>query len=450
VSKLRLQSTANFRLTAIYLTLFTLSTLAVDSFAYFYIDRAQKRAFAERIQEESEALVRFYSAEAVARLRAAIEARSISGGSLFYGLFEKDGRRLAGMIPAPGERFRPGWSEAPERGEAGTTELHPEIVRMLANRLSDGCILVVGDERTSVDILMRAIAAAFIWALLVALGVGLLGGLWLSRHFLRRLKAMHAAARAILSGDWRRRIPESTVDDDLAALARTFNRMFARIEKLLTAQRQVASDIAHDLRRPLARVLRLLEGARESHEAEAVSRAIEGVEEVLTTFEALLRIGEVESGARRAAFRPLDISEVVRDVAEAFRPSAEDEGRKLTLKLDAPIPIHGDVALLKQAFANLIDNAMRHTPPGVAIDVTATQTPNGFQIEVADHGPGVAEADRARLFERFFRADEARSSAGTGLGLALVAAIAKVHEMEVRAMNAEPGLRLISTMRAHV
>ncbi len=450
MAKIRLLSSASFRLTSLYLGLFAISALAVGSFVYVFILRSQERAFAERIEEETDALARLGRTEGRARLTANIEARSVGGGSLVYGLYGSDGVRLAGRSPVTWSKPHSGWSEGPEADEVEIEEDEPDIVRMLTTQLADGAFLVVGDERTAVDKVMHDITRAFLWALGVALALGLGGGLWLSRHFLSRLDTMRNTAHAIMDGDWRRRIPVSIFDDDLTAVARTFNRLFERIEKLLLAQKQVGSDIAHDLRRPLAKVSRDLERAKGSGDFEAIEHAAAGVEEVLQTFDALLRIGEIESGARRAAFASIDLAELTSDVVEAFRPSAEDEHRALTTRLESPLPMQGDAALLKQAIANLIDNALRHTAPGVAVDVVAKRMADGVQLEVVDRGQGVPEADRAQLFQRFFRADAARQSAGTGLGLALVAAIADLHDMEVVASDNAPGLRVILRSIAHV
>jgi len=447
VIKPRRLFSASFRLTALYLALFTLSAAVIDGVVYVLVLRSQDRAFADRIDEESEALVRLDHEKGRARLAANVEARSAPTAVLVYGLYAPDGTRLAGRTPAvvgPNGALRPGWSDAPELDSTlETDEAAPDIVRMLTTRLDDGAFLVVGDERRSVDVVLSNITEAFAWGLAATAALGLAGGLWLSGQFLRRLEAMRTAARAVMNGDWRRRIPASAVEDDLAALARTFNRLFDRIEKLLLSQKHVGSDIAHDLRRPLANVLRELERAREHYDEAAVGRAIAGVEEVLQTFEALLRIGEIESGARRAAFAELDLADLAEDVAEAFRPSAEEEGRVLACRVERPTVMRGDAALLKQAIANLIDNALRHTAPGVDIEVRTMSAGEGVRLEVADHGAGVGEADRANLFRRFFRADAARHSPGAGLGLALVAAIADLHDMDVAAKDNAPGLRIV-------
>ena len=274
--------------------------------------------------------------------------------------------------------------------------------------------------------------------------MGTIGGLWLSAQFLGRIDSMRQTARRLMDGDWSRRIPLSHTDDDLTALARTFNRLFDRIEKLLQANKQVSADIAHDLRKPLAGVLRRLEVARDDLSSgagrDAIGEAIGDVEGVLDTFNALLRIGQIEAGARRAAFRLLDLAEVAREVAEAFAPAAEDEGKTLVTHLDVLLPLAGDKELLVQMIANLIDNALRYTPAGVRIEVAGARNPEGIALSVSDNGSGVAPADMATIFQRFYRAGEAQRSSGTGLGLALVAAIADLHGLDCRASDNGPGL----------
>ena len=260
-------------------------------------------------------------------------------------------------------------------------ESKAEVIRSLITPLADGSSLLVGDERRRSDTILTGVLAAFAWAVAATLAMGTIGGLWLSAQFLGRINSMRQTARRLMDGDWSRRIPLSRTDDDLTALARTFNRLFDRIEKLLQANKQVSADIAHDLRKPLAGVLRRLEVVRDEPSSGAARGAIDAVigdvEGVLETFNALLRIGQVEAGARRAAFRPLDLAELAREVVETFAPAAEDESKTLVQRLDAPLPISGDKELLVQMIANLIDNALRHTPAGVRIEVGGERTADG-------------------------------------------------------------------------
>jgi signal transduction histidine kinase len=339
----------------------------------------------------------------------------------------------------------PGWFDFVETDTDRTPEQEPETLRALATHLSDGSILIVADERRRSDEILRRIITAFAWALGATIALGVVGGLWLSAQFLHRIDVMRRAAQGLMAGDWSRRIPLASVEDDLSALARTFNRLFARIEKLLLANKHVSADIAHDLRKPLSRVLRRLETARSGEGGPtATAAAIEGataeVEGVLETFDALLRIGQIEAGARRAGFQSL--AEIARDVADAFRPTAEEQGRALVIRLDAPLPLQGDRELLAQMIANCLDNALTHTPPGVGVEMEGRLGPSGVTLNVADHGPGVSQEDLAKLFEPFFRGDASRASPGSGLGLSLVAAVAELHGLACSVSDNLPGLKI--------
>ena len=443
----RLLRSASFRLAALYLALFTLSALALGAFVYVSVRREILAEFDERIVEEADALKGDFVRGGRERLAGIIEARGTGGAGFSYGLIAPDGRPIAGILGLP--RSRPtsaGWIEAQEVDGEEPPEAKPEIVRSLVTPLADGSSLIVGDERQSSDEILRGVLSAFAWAVAATLALGTIGGLWLSAQFLRRIDAMRRTARGMMDGDWSRRIPLSSVDDDVTALARTFNRLFARIEKLMQANKQVSADIAHELRRPLAGVLRRLEAARDNALSGgargAIDDAIGDVEGVLDTFNALLRIGQIEAGARRAAFRPLDLAEVAREVAEAFAPAAEDEGKMLGQRLERPLPIAGDRELLVQMIANLIDNAVRHTPAGTRIEVEGARTPAGIALAVSDDGPGVAPGEAASIFRPFYRAGETQRAPGTGLGLALVAAIADLHGLDCRASDNRPGLRV--------
>jgi signal transduction histidine kinase len=450
VSRIRLLRTASFRLATVYLALFSLSALGLGVFVYLSVRREILADFDERIIEETDALQNAFAQEGRDRLAAIIAARGSNSRAFAYGLENPDGKLLAGELAAPvlgAGGARGGWTELKEAESDEFPEDRPEIVRALVSRLPDGSILIVGDERRRSDAALRGILSAFGWAVGATIALGIAGGLWLSAQFLRRIDAMRLTAQGIMAGDWSRRIPLTPIDDDLSALARTFNRLFDRIEKLMAANKHVSADIAHDLRKPLASILRRLEAARRKDaSAQAVRSAIETaiseIEGVLETFDALLRIGQVEAGARRAAFKPLDLAEIARDVVEAFQPAADEEAKALLSHLDAPLPMSGDKELLTQMIANLLDNALRHTPRGVRIEVWGARTPRGVSLSVADNGPGVAAQELKAIFHRFHRAAAARASPGSGLGLSLVAAIAELHGLECSASDNHPGLKV--------
>ena len=453
----RLFQTASFRLTAIYLSVFVISTLALGAFVYVSILREVRQQFDERIIEETATLKRVFEQQGSERVAGIINARGLGGGALAYGLQAPDGALLAGELRAPegtGSGDDGGWRELEENDEDDAIEGFPDRIRALVSRLTDRSTLIVGDEQRRPDAAMRNILWVFGWAMVSTVGLGLAGGIWLSAQFLRRIDAMHIAVQGVVAGDWSRRIPSSAIDDDLSALAQTFNRMFDRIEKLLLANKHVSADIAHDLRKPLARTLRRLEAARDNPTllaaGEAIQAAISDIEGVLETFNALLRIGQIEAGARRAAFRTVDLAAIALEVVEAFQPAAEEEGKILEGRFSAPLPLQGDKNLLSQMVANLVDNALRHTPSGVRIEVVGEATRGGLRLSVADDGPGVASGELNSIFKRFYRAEPLRHTAGTGLGLSLVAAIAELHGLDSSASDNSPGLRIevVTAVRA--
>ena len=444
--RIRLLRTASFRLAALYLALFTTSALALGAFVYVSVRREILTDFDERIIEETDALKRDFAGGGRERLVGIIEARGSGGAGFSYGLVGADGKLIAGDLRIPPANVgADGWTDAQEADDEGLAESKPEVIRSLVTPLAEGSFLLVGDERRRSDEILAGVLSALAWAVAATLALGTIGGLWLSALFLGRIDSMRQTAGQLMAGDWSGRIPLSRTDDDLSALARTFNRLFDRIEKLMQANKHVSADIAHDLRKPLAGVLRRLEAARDEPLTGASRRAIDGaigdVEGVLDTFNALLRIGQIEAGARRAGFRPLDLAEIAREVAETFAPAAEDGEKKLVQRLDVPLPIAGDRELLVQMIANLIDNALRHTSVGARIEVGGERTPDGISLTVSDNGAGVAPDDMAAIFQRFYRASGSRH-AGTGLGLALVAAIADLHSLDCRASDNHPGLRV--------
>jgi signal transduction histidine kinase len=445
VSRIRLLRSTSFRLAAIYLALFVASALALGAFIYVSVRREILADFDDRIVEETGALRDAFDEGGRGRLAQAIESRG-RRPSFAYDLVGPDGLRLTGNL-TPATPAASGWIEALESEPGEPPGAKPEIDRALVTPLPDGSTLIVGDEVSRLDAILRGVLSAFGWGVAATLLAGTLGGLWLSGQFLRRIDSMTLTARRLMAGDWSGRIPLSPADDDLNSLARAFNRLFDRIEKLLIANKQVSADIAHDLRKPLAAMLRRLEAARAvDAPPQMVSAAIEGaiadIGGILETFDALLRIGQIEAGARRAAFRPLDLAEVARDVVEAYAPAAEEEGKILVARLEEPLPMSGDRELLVQMIANLLDNALRHTQAGVRIEVGGKRTARGVALAVADDGPGVAPAELTAIFQPLYRAEQARSSPGTGLGLSLVAAIAELHGLACAASDRRPGLTI--------
>ena len=249
-----------------------------------------------------------------------------------------------------------------------------------------------------------------------------------------------------MAGNFSRRVPLTDAHDEFDTLAENLNRMFERIERLMKGMREVADSVAHDLRTPLNRLRNRLEEAQrrldpQSPHAADIEAAIAETDGLIATFNALLLIAEADSGAARGAMAQIDLSAVILDVAELYAPLAEEKNIALSVMPTGVLTIEGNRSLISQALANLIDNAIKYTPAEGRIAIFAVETPSGIDLTVADSGPGIDTADRARVVERFVRLEASRNSPGTGLGLSLVAAVARLHRARLTLDDNNPGLK---------
>jgi len=447
----RLLRTASFRLASIYVVIFSLSIAVLGVAVYFAVGRDVSSQIDERIEEEAVLLKADFRQYGLTWLVNEVQQRTFEPAGFDYRLENNAGQLLAGNLP-------PIESKDGGHAEVWTQFVDPAYVhkgdeprvweRILFTRLDDDTALLVGNDLSAVKEAKRAVVLAFGWGLSITILLGAVGGLFLSSAFLKRIDAMTQTAQEIIGGNLGRRIPETVENDDLGRLARTLNQMLDRIESLIEANRHMSSDIAHDLRSPLGRVLRRLETAklRAGNPAEyqaAVDASVEDINGVLRTFNALLRIGQIESGARKAGFKSVDLAVIAMSVAEAFQPAAIDEGKVLTTHFPDGLPCFGDRELLTQLVANLVDNSIRHTRGGAKIEIGGRLDGQRIQLIVADDGPGVSIAHRKRIFERFYRVDTARRTPGDGLGLSVVLAIVELHEGRVWAVDNQPGLKVV-------
>lgn len=342
-----------------------------------------------------------------------------------------------------------------ERDEFRLMRTGGPAAQVIARRfeLPGGFHLLVGRDVESKNQLSGLIANAMLWAAFIAVALGSVGALLVRSLFRATLADVSATAGAIGMGDLTRRVRISGQGDEFDRLAETINDMLERIEQLMDGVRQVSNAIAHDLRTPIARArARLEDAATHAHGEEelraAVERAVTDLDGIVAIFQALLRIAEIEAGARRSAFAPFDAAPVLRDMGELYEAVAEDKGQRLVVDLPERLTMVGDRDLLQQAVANLLDNALKFTPEGGTIALSAGVEASGVVVSVADGGPGMAEEDMARATERFFRGDQARNTPGSGLGLALVAAVAALHGGSLTLEDNAPGLRAVLRLRA--
>lgn len=431
----------SLRLAALYTAAFALSVVVLGAITLVTTRVTLSREFDARIKAETVGLAQEARKEGLSSVVEAVQERDRTPGALEYGLCGPNGEPLAGRL-AP---TRPplGWSKAPIRQPGGGVE----SVRMMTTVLPGGARLTVGDDDDRIEALQRAVLSAFAWAFGGVVVLGALGGYGLSRSVRRRLGEMTDAAEGIIDGDLARRIPVGGADDDLDRLAASFNRTLDRIATLMESLRQVSTDIAHDLRTPLTRLRQRLESSRslasDDERAEALSGALEDVDAILETFSALLRIAQIEGGARRRSFRPVELSSLAKSMVDDLAPSAEDAGRALSFDNGGEIWVDGDRELLAQMLVNLIDNALRHA--GDRAQVRTHLVDQGAVISVCDNGPGVPSAERSRIFDRFYRLERSRSTPGSGLGLALVAAIARLHGATLDLVDRHPGIEVRAT-----
>jgi signal transduction histidine kinase len=288
---------------------------------------------------------------------------------------------------------------------------------------------VVAIDDDWLDEIEKLIVVIFSLALAGSIVVGFGGALVFGSYLQRRIQSISSSAEAIVRGDVRRRMPVGLRGDEFDQLASTLNRMLDQIEGLLENLRQVSTDIAHDLRTPLARLRNNLErgtiGPGESEDL--VADAIEQLDQVLSLFAAILRVAEVESGETKRFFGPVDLTALLTDLAESYAPAFEDKGRTLLWSIEPDLRVDGDRELLAQAMVNLLENAQWHTPCDAIVRMSATSGGSMVFMQVADNGPGIPKGDLDRVTKRFARLESSRNTPGHGLGLSLVAAVAKLH-----------------------
>ena len=445
---IRLLRSASFRLTLIYAVLFVVSAGALFATVYWTATAAMQNDMAAVLRTEALQLTEIHRRSGLAGLAEQIARRMNfrTRGPIFYLLQAPNRRVVVGNLP--GMPPVNGVIDFVPTPDAAETEAERPKLTGYGLTLSDGSFLLVAQDANRLTDMQHAIVRAFVWAGGLTLLLAIAGGAWLGNTFLRRIDTITRTSRAIMEGDLSARIPVRGTHDEFDQLVTSLNDMLARIQQLMDGLRQVSSDIAHDLRTPLGRLRQHLEDARERAKTtaaydEATDAAIEEADGLLETFSALLRIAQVEAGAQKSGFTKLDFSDLVRSIGEAYRPAAEDSRHRLKIDVEDGVSLTGDRQLLAQMISNLIENALNHTPEGTTVSVGLRKTGAGFEAEVADDGPGTPETEHDKVFDRFYRLDRSRSTAGSGLGLALVKAIAGLHGLAIRLEDGKPGLRVV-------
>jgi signal transduction histidine kinase len=320
-------------------------------------------------------------------------------------------------------------------------------VRAYGYSLANGYYLLVGQDTATLRQMKALIFRSFGVGFVITVLLAILGTVIVSTTVLKRVDAVSRTASAIMSGDFSQRVPVRGTDDEFDDLAATMNAMLDRIEDLMRSMRQVSNDIAHDLRTPLTRLRQRLEHARRRANSveelhETLDHSIAQVDSILETFGALLRIAQIEAGGQAARKTAIDVSKLLCGIVEDFAPAAEDHGQRLVAEIEPQLRAEGDPELLTQMVVNLVENAIRHSPAGARISVQAKSVGDGLELAVCDTGPGIPAQERENVLRPFYRLEASRTTEGSGLGLSLVAVIAKRHHAKLSLGDNAPGLRV--------
>ena len=437
---------ARFRLTLAYGALFAAGVVALLGLIYWQtagymsgqvdqILRVEAKSFAAAPPEHLPGWI----AEDLAR-----DARHID----FFGLFSADGVWITGNIETfPGDLVLDG----PPRQLSPRDGFRPGA-RALAVRLPWGEWLVVGRDVTQLGEIRSIILHALFWSggVILVLGLGLAGAV--SIQPLQHIAQVQAATQVVTRGDFASRLPVTGRHDELDMLAATVNRMLDEIQHLVGEIKSAGDSLAHDLRTPLTRLRALLYRLeQQTDEADphhgAIDQALTETDALLGRFRALLRLAEIEGGARRAGFAAVDPGEVAAQIQDLYEPLAAEHEVALSADLAPVAAVQADPELLFEALSNLVDNAIKFTPPGGHVRLILSEDGDGPHLSVADSGPGVAAQEREAVLHRFYRSDRDRLRPGSGLGLSIVAAIARLHGFGLTLADAEPGLRVTLDLR---
>ena len=436
-----------WRIAVGYAVLFGASVLALLVFIYVSTEGFMARQMEAVIEAEVQGLAERYRAGGVRGLRALLRERTARNpaSSSIYLLADPNFRVLAGNLSdwPQAARGEDPWVEFElyATDDADGHEVHRARVRHF--QLRRGFHLLVGRNLRDFEAMRSAIVRNVAWGIGVAGVLAIAIAWWLRRSVTTRIESINRTSRRIMEGELSERIESRGSGDEFDELVANLNAMLARIETLMEDVRRVSDNVAHDLRTPLGRLRTRLEQLRDasgdSASAPLAEDALNEADQMLATFNALLRIARIETRQRRHAFERVDLATVGDDVADLYAPVAESRGI-IFRHSGIAAPVEGDADLLFQSLANLLDNAMKYTPEGGAVTLHVTSDDDAVTVVVADTGPGVPPEEREAVLRRFYRLEPARTTPGSGLGLSLVAAVAQLHEAALTLEDNGPGL----------
>lgn len=448
----RIFSSFTFRLAVVYTLIFGLSVGGL----FYFVWRSTAGFAEEQMEAAIEAEVITFQ-ESLARagvqgLAMAVNRRADPNTNRdgIYLLVDRLGTPLAGNMRVWPERNEPGtsvddvWINFTTSDNRGATPASADVRALQLMDPESGVRLLVGRDIRAARAFRHGLQDSLNVGLALTVALGLMGGYIFSRTIMGRIESVTRTCRSIMSGDLSKRVPVSRRNDELSRLSISINSMLDQIERLMRGMQQVSESVAHDLRTPLTRLRSRLENSLRHMDDPAQRGAIEGALEdadsLLATFAALLRVARAEAGTQKT-FVDIDLHTLAEEVADLYGPLAEDKGLGFVTRFEQNLFVKGDPNLLAQALANLIDNAIKYTDEG-AVSVILTRQKGQLEFVVSDTGPGVPDEYKDKVLERLFRLEQSRTSPGSGLGLALVAAVAKSHGLELKLEDNSPGLKV--------
>jgi signal transduction histidine kinase len=460
----QLVRTTTFRLTAMFILIFVVFSVLLLAFITFQSSIVIQRQQAADIDREVQQLQDVELRQGLRAVAIAVDRLAAQPGPGIYYLGDATGQMVVGNVntfpPAVYQEdgihsftYKHARPLASEGGAASAQGF--AVVRSV--RLPSGFVLVVGRDVVERRGFTAIIFQGFFFGTIGILVLSILAGAITARRVLRRIDAINATSSTIIAGNLSERVPVTRRNDEFDGLATNLNAMLDRIESLMVGLKQVTDNVAHDLKTPLTRLRSkaesaLRDGAGPGEQREALETTIAESDKLIRTFNALLMIARAEAGAPSGAFADVDVSAIVADVGELYGPVAEDEGAVLETHVTEGIRLRANRELLGQALVNLVDNAMKYGKPAgdasARIAIGVRQQAGRVIIEVGDNGPGIAPEDRERVLERFVRLEKSRTEPGSGLGLSLVAAVARLHKGTFRIEDNAPGVRAVMDLPA--
>ncbi|MEZ5479070.1 MAG: HAMP domain-containing sensor histidine kinase [Thiolinea sp.] len=456
----RLLSTTVFRLSLVYALLFSLAAALAMYSIYWVAERHITAQTDARLQLAADVLLNRYGLVNIAALLSDIQrhnerqlAEKATGERFYYYTLSN---RLHYDLT---QDFRAEYTTRNERQWFATRPLSQVLnfstslyadrpARLMLTLLPNDYQLLVATDMSEQQSLLDKVYDSMLLAIVMIMALALLGGALMGYGVLRRIDSVRQTVGEIINGDLSQRMTVTRRNDEFDKLSRVLNSMLQRIEQLMQAMREVTDNLAHDLRNPLNRLRNRLEANQFRDPANTDFQqlnqdAIQDVDDLIRTFNALLSIAQAESGVQRNDWSEVDISHLIDDLGELYEVVAEAADISFQHRSAPGLTLHGNRQLLAQALTNLLDNAVKYTPAGGHIELTATQDAQQRVITISDSGPGIPADKRKQVFERFVRLDNARSSPGNGLGLSLVKAVADLHEAQIELQDNQPGLRVV-------